>query len=487
MAWATAFARRAKPKAMTEPKADRRLLPRSMAARVVILSSLLAVLALLAIGSLVTTIYQGESRASFDRLLVAHRYNLIAAVGLDPDGSLTGEPQFGDLRYEDTGSGWYWEVSPVDTAPSSDDARLRSVQLDADVPVPSAQSAPFNDFFERIYTGAGPDGRLVRIAEAELQLGEQGTPYRFRIMGNETAFRAGVASFRRQLFGWLALLGIVLVTINAAAIRFGLRPLNRVRLALQSVRSGQTRRLVGDFPPEIGPLTTEVNALIDANHDIVERARTQVGNLAHSLKTPLSVLTNEADAIDEPHGRLVAEQAAAMRLQIDHYLQRARIAAQRAALGQRTELKPVTDRLVRVMRKIAPDKIVRSDVDEDLVFAGDKHDVEEMLGNLLENAAKWSRSKFSLSGQMAERNGRAVVILTVDDDGPGIPQDQAERAMKRGQRLDETVPGTGLGLSIVSDTAAEYGGQLQLERADMGGLRARLILPAAPFSAPQQK
>lgn len=471
----------------TEPKEDRRLLPRSMTARVVILSSLLAVLALLAIGSLVTTVYQRESRTSFDRLLIAHRYNLIAAVGLDADGALTGDPQFGDLRYEDTDSGWYWEVAPVDASPSSEVARLRSVQLDADVPVPGAEAAPFNDFFERVYTERGPDGRLVRIAEAELQLGEQRAPYRFRIMGNETAFRDGVGGFRRQLFGWLALLGLVLVTINAAAIRFGLRPLDRVRLALQSVRSGETRRLVGDFPPEIGPLTTEVNALIDANHDIVERARTQVGNLAHSLKTPLSVLTNEADALAEPHGRLVAEQAAAMRHQIDHYLQRARIAAQRAALGQRTELRPVTDRLIRVMRKIASDKTIGVYVEEGLVFAGDRHDVEEMLGNLLENAAKWSRSEFFLSGRPAERNGRAVVILTVEDDGPGIPQDQAERAVRRGQRLDETVPGTGLGLSIVSETAAEYGGELRLERADLGGLKAKLILPAAPFSAPQQK
>ncbi|MCP1198120.1 sensor histidine kinase [Notoacmeibacter sp. MSK16QG-6] len=472
---------------MAWPKAERLPLPRSMTARVVILSSLLAILALLAIGSLVTAIYQRESRDSFDQLLIAHRYNLIAAVGLDGQGSLTGEPQFGDLRYEDTESGWYWEVSPVGGEPVADRSQLRSVQLDDKVAVPSAQSTPFNDLFERTYTEDAPDGRLVRVAEAELQLGDQRAPYRFRIMGNESAFRESVTAFQRQLFGWLALLGIVLVIINAAAIRFGLRPLDRVRLALQSVRSGETRRLVGEFPPEIGPLTAEVNALIDANHDIVERARTQVGNLAHSLKTPLSVLTNEADAIDEPHGRLIAEQAAAMRHQIDHYLQRARIAAQRAALGQRTELKPVTDRLVRVMRKIASDKTILSEVNDDLVFAGDRHDVEEMLGNLLENAAKWSRSTFRLSGHLAERNGRAVVILTVDDDGPGIPQDQAERAMKRGQRLDETVPGTGLGLSIVSDTATEYGGELQLSRADLGGLRAKLFLPAVPFSASRQR
>ncbi len=300
-------------------------------------------------------------------------------------------------------------------------------------------------------------------------------------------FLEGVHRFRRQLLLWLALLGAVLVAINAAAIRFGLRPLDRVRMALQSVRSGQEQRLVGEFPPEILPLTTEVNALIDANRAIVEHARTQVGNLAHSLKTPLSVLTNEAEAMPGHHGRLVAEQAGAMRHQIDHYLQRARIAAQRAALGQRTELKPVTDRLVRVMRKIAPERKVEADVADGLVFAGEAHDLEEMLGNLLENAAKWSRTRFRLTATQSERDGRSLVILTVEDDGSGIPPEQAERAMRRGQRLDETVPGTGLGLSIVAETAVEYGGRLQLERSVLGGLKAVLVLPATPFSAPQRK
>jgi signal transduction histidine kinase len=272
-----------------------------------------------------------------------------------------------------------------------------------------------------------------------------------------------------------------MIAINAIAILIGLKPLDRVRKALQRVREGEATRLDGKFPAEIEPLANETNALIENNRRIVERARTQVGNLAHSLKTPLAILLNESRQIGGDKGYLVGEQAAAMQQQVDHYLQRARIAAQRDSIVFRTQLKPLLERLVRVMLKLNPDaRIALSLPDQDVKFAGESEDFEEITGNLLENAVKWARSQVKVT--LAPATGSAdgdMFLLAIEDDGPGIPEDKAREVLKRGRRLDETKPGSGLGLSIVHDLIREYDGKLNLERSSLGGLRAAVLLRQA--------
>ena len=235
-------------------------------------------------------------------------------------------------------------------------------------------------------------------------------------------------------------------------------------------RSGWT----GGFPAEIEPLANETNALIENNRRIVERSRTQVGNLAHSLKTPLAVLTNEGRAIGGPKGTLVAEQAAAMRDQLDHYLKRARVAAQRDSVVYRTPVKPLLERLVRVIEKLGRMKISLDLPPGEIVFAGEREDLEEIVGNLLENAVKWAKGRVSVSAREIAATGEAQrrFSIAIEDDGPGIPEDKAREVLKRGNRLDESKPGTGLGLSIVSELVNEYGGRLLLERSELGGLRA---------------
>ncbi len=224
-----------------------------------------------------------------------------------------------------------------------------------------------------------------------------------------------------------------------------------------------------------------MNALIDNNKRIVERSRTQVGNLAHSLKTPLSVLTNEAGAKGGPAAKTVAEQARAMDFQIQHYLKRARIAAQRESIVFRTEIEPVAEKLVSVMRKLNPDKHIAFNMKAEAhVFMGEKEDLEEILGNLLENAGKWARKQISLTvADAAGGDGKRWLQFTVEDDGPGIAADKRETALKRGKRIDESVPGTGLGLAIVAETASAYGGSVELGESAAGGLRVEVILPAA--------
>jgi signal transduction histidine kinase len=237
------------------------------------------------------------------------------------------------------------------------------------------------------------------------------------------------------------------------------------------VREGTAQRLDGQFPAEIEPLANETNALIENNKRIVERSRTQVGNLAHSLKTPLAVLINEGRALGGAKGQLIADQAASMQKQVDHYLQRARVAAQRDSVVYRTPVTPLVQRMVRVLQKLKPDVSLSLALPAaDIVFAGEREDLEELLGNLLDNAMKWAKSTVAVSVTPAGAAG--LFEIAIEDDGPGIPEDKARDALKRGRRLDETKPGTGLGLAIVADLVNEYGGALALDRSAMGGLKA---------------
>ncbi|HTR13386.1 MAG TPA: ATP-binding protein, partial [Roseiarcus sp.] len=230
-------------------------------------------------------------------------------------------------------------------------------------------------------------------------------------------------------------------------------------------------------------LAAEVNQLLDANREIVERARTQVGNLAHALKTPLSVLVNEADSMSPSLPEKVREQTETMRRQVSFYLDRARAAARARTVGAATDVKPVVEGLVRTFEKLHAERGLTFAVDlaEGLKFRGEAQDFTDLIGNLLDNAGKWAREKVTLRAwrEGATREATAFLVAEIDDDGPGLDPGARAEALERGKRLDESRPGSGLGLSIVVDLAAVYGGALDLDQSPLGGLRARLRLPAA--------
>jgi signal transduction histidine kinase len=267
-------------------------------------------------------------------------------------------------------------------------------------------------------------------------------------------------------------------------VRFGLAPLSRISRGLAAIRSGKAEKLEGSFPVEIEPLARETNALIDANREIVERARTHVGNLAHALKTPLSVMVNEAAARNDPFAGKVREQTDIMRDQITRHLERARLAARATVVGTVTEVNPIVTALARTMEKIYHARGIAIDIDApgQARFRGERQDLEEMVGNLVDNACKWAQSRVNVEVLPSGGAGGApapVLRLVVDDDGPGLTATQREQVGNRGRRLDETKPGSGLGLSIVVELAQLYGGELVLGTAPIGGLRAELVLPAA--------
>jgi signal transduction histidine kinase len=287
-----------------------------------------------------------------------------------------------------------------------------------------------------------------------------------------------IARFRFALIVAFAALAIALAIGAAFQVRFGLRPLRQLQRELASIRGGERERIIDAYPSEVAPLAEELNLLISANRDILERARTQVGNLAHALKTPLSVIVNEADAAPGQLAGKVQEQAQIMRDQISFYLDRARAAARGGALGAATQIAPSIEALLRAFSKIYGDKgvIFSGGADPRLRFLGERQDLEEMIGNLLDNAGKWAKSRVTID-VCVEGASRPTLRVTIDDDGPGLASHLRAAATQRGRRLDETKPGSGLGLSIVVDLAAAYGGSLQLNDSPNGGLHAELRLP----------
>jgi signal transduction histidine kinase len=280
------------------------------------------------------------------------------------------------------------------------------------------------------------------------------------------------------------ILAAVLLLTTMFQVRFGLAPLKRISESLAAIRAGTAERLAGHFPVEIEPLARETNALIDANREVVERARTHVGNLAHALKTPLSVMMNEAARGDDTLAAKVREQAGIMRDQVARHLDRARIAARATVVGSVTDVLPVATGLTRTMEKIYHQRGIAIDLDasQGVRFRGERQDLEEMLGNLVDNACKWAQARVSVEVTPERAGGappKAMLRIVVDDDGPGLSPAEREQVARRGQRLDESKPGSGLGLSIVLELATLYGGELTLSTAPIGGLRAELVLPAA--------
>jgi signal transduction histidine kinase len=331
----------------------------------------------------------------------------------------------------------------------------------------------------------GPEGQLLRVIERQFTVssGNGSEAYAASIALDTAEADNDVEYVTSVIALTLGMLGLSLLIAFFFLIRFGLSPFRDLQVKLSRIRSGDESQLTGDLPSEIKPLQDELNALIQANASIVERARTHVGNLAHALKTPLSVILNEADAHTGDLADKVKEQATIMRQQVSHYLDRARIAAQVRSVSGVTDVNFEIDSLSRALRKIYQARGLNLAVTAEapIRFAGEKQDFEEMAGNLMDNACKWARAKVDVVvlPPPASSNGHKTFTLIIDDDGPGLPEDFRNSAVKRGRRLDETVPGSGLGLSIVADLSELYQGSLVLEQSPHGGLRARLTLPAA--------
>jgi signal transduction histidine kinase len=454
----------------------------SLALRLFITATAWTVVILVVTGIVLSSLYRQAVERSFDRRLGVYLKTLVADVAA-PEESEKFPQSLGEPLFELPLSGWYWQVTKL-TTPKPEVRSSRSL-WDGGLPHLEEQHIPPSPDGTRRNYVPGPEEQRLRLVERTVDLGDDGR-YLVAVAGDAAEVDEETLAFDRALVITFGILAAVLLLTTMFQVRFGLAPLKRISDSLIAIRSGKAERLAGRFPDEIAPLARETNALIEANREIVERARTHVGNLAHALKTPLSVIVNEATARgDDPLAVKVREQAEVMRDQVAHHLERARIAARATVVGTVTDVGPVVTALARTMEKIHRDRGIAIDLEapQDTRFRGEKQDLEEMVGNLVDNACKWAQSRVAVEvmGEHAKAaHAQPTLRVVVDDDGPGLTPSQREQVQgRRGNRLDETKPGSGLGLSIVGDLAALYGGALTLGTAPIGGLRAELVLPAA--------
>jgi signal transduction histidine kinase len=430
-------------------------------------------------GLVLTAINRRATEAAFDERLGVYLKALVADVGTQSDETHGGPGQLNEPQFELARSGWYWQITRLDT--EKPEIRTSRSLFAAQLPrLP--ESAPVDSGAVRSGYVEGPDERTLRMIERDIDAGDEGK-YFIQVAAAAEEIEAQIVAFEWALGATFLFLGVTLVGSTALAVRFGLRPLRALQEGVASIRRGEAEHIGGEFPRDIAPLASELNLLLDSNREIVDRARTQVGNLAHALKTPLSVILNEADADSARLAEKVKEQAEVMRRQVSFYLDRARAAARAGAAGSATEVKPVIDGLVRTFQKVHRDRTLTYTVDapETLRFRGEAQDLTDLIGNLMDNAGKWAEARVAIRARrdpQSDPTGREFFIAEIDDDGPGLVAEARSAALRRGQRLDESRPGSGLGLSIVVDLASIYGGTLSLEESPLGGLRASLRLPA---------
>ena len=440
----------------------------SLAFRLVAGAAVWSVVALAVGGLTLSLLFRQYVERNFDERLLVLLESLVAAAEVDDSGGLAFSRGLGETRFDQPYSGWYWQIN---AGPAS---AMRSRSLwDQTLEI---AAEPDTDGIRKIDT-TGPDSQPLRLIARDIQLPGAEQRYLFAVAGDAREAAADIQAFNQTLALALGLLGFGLIVAMIIQVRYGLLPLKRIGATLTDIRAGRAGRLEGRFPAEIRPLANELNGLLAHNAEVIERARGHVADLAHGLKTPLTVLSNEAARGDGALADVVRRQTIGMRQQIDHHLTRARAAATRNVLGVRTEVTPVVADITRTLSRIHADRGIDIAVTcpDGLAIRGERQDLEEMIGNLVDNACKWASSRVVVKAAPQSDS----LTFDIDDDGPGLPPEQRSRVLERGTRLDETVPGSGFGLAIVRDIAGMYGGGLTLADSDLGGLRATLRLPRA--------
>lgn len=452
---------------------------RSLTRRLIWLASGWILLALVVTGFVLTSLFQESALRRLGNALADTIDELVVATTVTPEGVTVAEIK--DAQTLRVFSGKYWAVA--EPAPGGGLRMVaRSTSLwDSDLAVPEdlppRLSAAFGQTIS--YNAVGPKAEPLRVAASMKQLPGRAEPVVFLAGIDRSAVDADTRQFATVTWIVLLLLGAGLVLAVFVQVQVGLRPLYDLRNEIAAVRKGKAARIVRAYPLEIRPLAEQVNRLLDHNQETVERQRTHVGNLAHALKTPIAVMLAEAGSAPGALPDMVRRQTKVMQDQVDHHLRRARAAARAAhGLGESTLVAEVLDEMAVMLERVFADKGVEIDwrAPDDLAFLGERQDLQEILGNLMENAGKWSRRRVRVS---AGPSGLGQLVVVVEDDGPGLPADRRDEVVKRGARLDEDAPGSGLGLSIVDDLTRAYGGRLTLGDSDMGGLKAVLELPAA--------
>jgi signal transduction histidine kinase len=428
-------------------------------------------------GALLLWFFSDRISQQFDSYLETYQQQLVAAMQVTEAGAVDLSSLPSDPRFTMPFSGWYWQIR-------SDDGHvlLQSASLGPDLATSGIHNVADLVNGRPLLHGqdqVGPGDIAIRAVTAVIRVPETKHPYEIIVTGPKHEIDLQTRSFAGQMALILSALGVAFLIATVLQIRFGLAPLGHLQRDLQQIRSGSIAHLPVDYPSEITPLVDEFNAVLDHNATLIDRARKQAGNLAHALKTPLSVLQQELATPTAPDRKLLSEQISVISQQIDRSLARIRAVGPERAAGNLANVADIVGDLIFSMELLHRDRALQfaSRIPPGTTFFGDAADLTEMLGNLIDNACKWAGQRVEIALVEPADPQRQRLRLVVDDDGPGIPAEQRLLAMKRGQRLDETRPGSGLGLGIVHENAALYGGSLKLQQSALGGLSAQLDLP----------
>jgi signal transduction histidine kinase len=462
--------------AALRPAAGRRP---SLVRRLVALAAVWSLVVLAVAGLALSLFFTHSETVRFDDQLTDVVDGLLAGTSVEA-GAIT-PPTTTDPRAQRAYSGQYWEIATPDgTGGLRALARSRSLwdrvlspPLGGAAVVAKAQGKSL------FYDAVGPLEQPLRVDVTQVRMADFPSPVVFMAAEDRTPVNRDVRTFVTTIAVALGSLGVGLIAAVIIQVRVGLRPLFALRREVADVRTGRRESLEGTYPTELEPLASELNALVAHNQQVVERQRTHVGNLAHALKTPLSVILTEAGQQGGALANVVERQALIMNQQVDHHLRRARAAARTQGVGERTEVAPVIEELARTLERIFRERISRIDLNcaDGLWFVGERQDLLEIAGNVMENACKFGRTRVRVTCSPAVDPRRFTLV--VEDDGAGLALDQRDAVLKRGARLDENAPGSGLGLSIVDELARASGGAVELGESRLGGLRVELTLPRA--------
>ncbi len=457
---------------------------RSLRFRLLVVTLSAMLVALVLFGWLLSGLFRDHVMRQFSASLTTQLDEVTARLEFDAAGQPKLDPRtLTDPRWSRPYSGLYWQIDRADGTPLRGVLRSRSL-WDATLEPPEDA---LTDGEVHAHEVAGPDGsHLMMVERTVAQDTTTATPWRLIVAADLGETTEAIARFNGVLATSLAILLALLGAASVAQVMVGLAPLGVLQRSLAAVHEGRSRRIEETFPAEVQPLVDDFNRVLDRNAEVVARARTQAGNLAHSVKTPLAVLSQAAASATDPRdaalASLVREQVHVARRHVDWHLARARAAAAHALPGARVAVEPTISGLIRVMERVHAERGLRlrcERIEPDLGFAGESEDLQEIVGNLLDNACKWAQSEVHVAAWSEKEPGGDLLQIAIEDDGPGIAAEGRENAMMRGVRLDEAVPGSGLGLGIVRELVSLYGGSVSLLSAPPGGLRVEVKLPAA--------
>ena len=441
---------------------------KTLAFRITAFSSIWIVLALVFTATILVINHLDHTEHHYDQHVHMHMEELTGAARFSPDGDFRLAFYPSDPRYQDLYSGWYWEVK------QSGKTLARSPSL-GDYSLMLGDVKPTSEL--TVHDIKGPQQQPLRAHVQEMKVDPNQAPVVFLATSPTMGIKEDVAEYSNHIVISFIMLGIGLLLAVVLQVRVALKPLKGISTQISDIRAGKTTRLSEHQLEDVQPLVDELNNLLEHNAVLVKRARNQLGDLAHSVKNPLTVINNAARQMAPEQKELILSQTRDISRSVDHYLSRARTYGTEKVLGSRSSVRSVTEDLVFVMQRIYQQRKLEFDLMllQDCWFRGEVQDLEEMLGNLMDNACKWAKSRVLV--ECSTQNGR--LHIKVEDDGPGVEEHEHQNVLRRGHKLDETKPGHGQGLGIVKDIAELYGGTLKLARSGLGGLSARLDLPSA--------